>query len=135
MAAVALPIKAALAFVSAITRSRLRIAGCCLWGWPIAGNVKTWDQAVRSNEALGGPKVTDLKTEDVPRELIDAPGWHTWLGIAGLCYGSRNRSSPAVVLRAGSAGELRQKIDDYNKEHPELVPSKTGVTPWGRPLF
>jgi hypothetical protein len=40
-------------------------------------------------------------------------GWEAWVGICGLLYARRRKSSPPVVFRAATAEELAAKIRDY----------------------
>ena len=40
----------------------------------------------------------------------DFPCWHVWRGVSGLWYARRPRSSPPVVVRAKTTGELRDRI-------------------------
>jgi hypothetical protein len=41
------------------------------------------------------------------------PGWECWTGVAGLLYARLPRSSPPIVLRAGSAEELAARIREH----------------------
>ena len=47
--------------------------------------------------AVSGPALPDLG--DVASEF---PRWHCWQGISGLLYARLVRSSPPLVVRAGS---------------------------------
>jgi hypothetical protein len=38
------------------------------------------------------------------------PDWHTWLGVSGLLYARRPRSSPPKVVRAGDPAGLAAAI-------------------------
>ena len=40
----------------------------------------------------------------------DYPGWHAWTGVSGLFYARLPKSSPPVVYRAATVGELRQQV-------------------------
>jgi hypothetical protein len=47
----------------------------------------------------------------------DYPGWHAWPAVlAGLVYARRSLSSPPLVVRAVSIGQLRQAIEDAERE-------------------
>ncbi len=47
----------------------------------------------------------------------DYPGWHAWPGVlAGVVYARRPRSSPPMVVRAVTTEELRQAIEDAERE-------------------
>jgi len=43
-------------------------------------------------------------------QLAAETGWQTWVGVGGVLYARRERSSPPWVVRAASAAELRQRI-------------------------
>ena len=47
----------------------------------------------------------------------DYPRWHTWLGVNNLWYAWLQRSSPAVVLRGETLGEIRDLIQGWLAEH------------------
>ena len=51
---------------------------------------------------------------DVEREY---PRWHTWKGISGLVYASRNMTSPPAVLRDENTSELRAQIKSWEETH------------------
>ena len=36
--------------------------------------------------------------------------WHTWVGVAGLLYAAKPRSSPPRVVRAATPEQLREAI-------------------------
>jgi hypothetical protein len=38
------------------------------------------------------------------------PRWHTWTGISGLVYASRNLTSPPAVVRGEDPADLRDQI-------------------------
>jgi hypothetical protein len=38
-------------------------------------------------------------------------GWQTWVGVGGVLYARRPRSTPPMVVRAPSAQALREAID------------------------
>jgi hypothetical protein len=40
-------------------------------------------------------------------------GWHTWLGVGGVLYARRERTSPPKVVRAATAEELAAKIREH----------------------
>ena len=44
------------------------------------------------------------------------PGRECWVGVGGILYARRRRSSPPVVLRAATADELAAKITKYQSE-------------------
>ena len=47
----------------------------------------------------------------------DYPGWHAWPGaLAGVVYARRPRSTPPLVVRATSAGDLRHAIEAAEAE-------------------
>lgn len=48
--------------------------------------------------------------EDLQREF---PGWHLWVGIAGLRYARKAKSSPPVVMRGSDWTDIRQQITGY----------------------
>jgi hypothetical protein len=37
-------------------------------------------------------------------------GWEAWVGVGGLLYARRRKTSPPVVLRAATADELARKV-------------------------
>jgi hypothetical protein len=41
------------------------------------------------------------------------PHWEAWLGISGLLYARRRKSSPPVVFRAETAAGLETQIRQY----------------------
>jgi len=41
------------------------------------------------------------------------PAWEAWVGVGGILYARRRRSSPPVVFRASTAEELAAKIREY----------------------
>jgi hypothetical protein len=57
-------------------------------------------------------------TQDAELAAIDRdfPPWHAWPGVAGLVYARRPLTSPALVVRATSAGDLRTAIEDAEKK-------------------
>ena len=43
----------------------------------------------------------------------DYPGWHAWpAALAGLVYARRPRTSPPLLVRATSVGQLRTEIEN-----------------------
>jgi hypothetical protein len=40
-------------------------------------------------------------------------GWEAWVGVGGLLYARLRRSSPPVVFRAATAGELAAKVAEF----------------------
>lgn len=47
----------------------------------------------------------------------DYPPWHAWRGVlGGLVYARRPNSSPPMVVRAVTTDELRQAIEDAERE-------------------
>jgi len=47
----------------------------------------------------------------------DYPGWHAWpAALAGLVYARRPRTSPPMVVRATSVGQLREEIETAERE-------------------
>jgi len=38
-------------------------------------------------------------------------GWHTWVGVGGVLYARRERTSPPKVVRAADAAGLRAAIE------------------------
>ena len=46
----------------------------------------------------------------------DYPGWETWPGVSVLVYARRPRTSPPLVVRATTTGELRQAIESAEIE-------------------
>ena len=41
------------------------------------------------------------------------PYWECWVGIGGLLYARRRKSSPPIVFRAATAEELAAKIREH----------------------
>jgi hypothetical protein len=41
------------------------------------------------------------------------PGWECWVGVGGILYARRRKSSPPVVFRAATADELASKITEW----------------------
>ena len=41
------------------------------------------------------------------------PGWECWVGVGGILYARRRKTSPPVVFRAATAEELAAKIRTY----------------------
>jgi hypothetical protein len=41
------------------------------------------------------------------------PGWECWVGVGGILYARRRKSSPPVVFRAATAEELAAKITEW----------------------
>lgn len=52
----------------------------------------------------------DPTKEDLQREF---PGWHIWVGIAGLKYARKPLTSPPVVLRGEDWMDLRDQVNGY----------------------
>jgi hypothetical protein len=46
------------------------------------------------------------------------PHWEAWVGIGGLLYARRRKSTPPVVFRAATAEELAAKIREYEGARP-----------------
>jgi hypothetical protein len=45
------------------------------------------------------------------------PGWHAWpAALAGLVYARRPQTSPPLVVRAASVGQLRTEIENAERE-------------------
>jgi hypothetical protein len=38
------------------------------------------------------------------------PGWHAWVGVSGILYARREKSSPPIVFRAATADELAAQL-------------------------
>jgi hypothetical protein len=53
------------------------------------------------------------------------PRWHTWAGVAGLLYASRDKTSPPAVLRAHTAAVLAARIRQWEHDRANGVP-RTG---------
>ena len=54
----------------------------------------------------------EQRTEDKRAALAaDYPAWHLWIGVSGICYGRRPRSSPPKVVRAATWDELRELLE------------------------
>ena len=45
-------------------------------------------------------------------------GWECWVGVGGILYARRRKSSPPVVFRAATAEELATKITEYENAQP-----------------
>jgi hypothetical protein len=41
----------------------------------------------------------------------DYPAWHFWLGVSGICYARRPKSSPPKVVRAETWDLLRKELE------------------------
>ena len=54
--------------------------------------------------------------EDVAAEF---PRWRCWIGIAGLHYGRRMKTSPPVVVRAEDPLDLRDQIRRWEGNHDQ----------------
>jgi hypothetical protein len=50
---------------------------------------------------------------ELARVLRQFPHWHYWRGVGGLHYARRPKTSPPVVLRAGTAAELAAKVTEW----------------------
>ena len=62
------------------------------------------------------PTDTDLASA-LARVDRDYPGWHAWpAALAGLVYARRPRTSPPMVVRATSVGQLRTEIENAETE-------------------
>jgi hypothetical protein len=64
---------------------------------------------------------TALGDEDRACELAeiarDYPAWRAWPGtVAGVLYARRPRTSPPLVVRAATTDQLRQAIEDAERE-------------------
>jgi hypothetical protein len=46
----------------------------------------------------------------------DYPGWFAWPGVISLVYARRPRTSPPMVVRATTTDELRQAIENAERE-------------------
>ena len=42
-------------------------------------------------------------------------GWECWVGISGILYARKRRSSPPMVERAATAAELAAKVEAAEK--------------------
>jgi hypothetical protein len=47
----------------------------------------------------------------------DHPCWHTWVGVGGLLYARKLKSSPPVVYRATDPAELEARISEHEGQH------------------
>jgi len=61
--------------------------------------------AVRAARALYST-VSDLAAVEA-----DYPGWETWVGVGGVLYARRPKTSPPKVVRAPSVQALREAIE------------------------
>jgi hypothetical protein len=43
-------------------------------------------------------------------------GWEAWVGVGGILYARRRKTSPPVVLRASTAEELAAKVAEYQQD-------------------
>ena len=43
------------------------------------------------------------------------PGWQAWRGVSGLLYARRLQTSPPVIVRAATAGELAARIAEHER--------------------
>ncbi len=62
-----------------------------------------------------------MEDDERDRALRDVeaayPGWCAWPAVlAGLVYARRPRTSPPLVVRATTTDELRQAIEDAERE-------------------
>jgi hypothetical protein len=59
----------------------------------------------------------DGRGEELAAIDRDYPGWHAWpAALAGLVYARRPRTSPPMVVRATSVGQLRTEIENAEQE-------------------
>jgi hypothetical protein len=57
------------------------------------------------------PEQADSGLDELEREF---PAWHWWRGVGDTgFYARRPKSSPPIVLRAGSPEELREQVRQY----------------------
>jgi hypothetical protein len=47
------------------------------------------------------------------------PAWEAWVGVGGIIYARRRKSSPPVVFRAATAEELAAKIRAWDEARQE----------------
>lgn len=62
------------------------------------------------------PHTAEPTLADVAAEF---PRWHTWKGIAGLLYASRNLTSPPAVVRGEDPVDLRDQIRGWEGGHQQ----------------
>jgi hypothetical protein len=76
----------------------------------------------------GEPTMKDLQRE--------FPGWHFWVGIAGLKYARKPNSSPPQVVGPGEDWtDLRDQLNGHlGRTAPaDVAGAGQGDAPWGNP--
>jgi len=58
---------------------------------------------------------TDDTADGLRCQLLEHefPGWHAWVGVRGVWYARRLKTSPPVTLRDAAPGGLRAQIERY----------------------
>jgi len=54
-------------------------------------------------------------TAGLKRLEDDYPAWHTWVGVGGLLYARRLKSSPPVVYRSTDPAQLEARIREHER--------------------
>ena len=60
--------------------------------------------------------------------ITSATGWHTWVGVGGVLYARRVRTSPPKVVRAADADGLRAKIAEAGESRRPAASASTNCT-------
>jgi hypothetical protein len=69
-----------------------------------------WEGMVQEEQP---PQARGTTHEDVPDwwpYAAEFPHWHVWLGVCGLVYARRPRTSPPVVVRGEDTVDLRNQM-------------------------
>jgi hypothetical protein len=45
-------------------------------------------------------------------------GWEAWTGVGGILYARRRKTSPPVVFRSASAGDLARQVREWEERQP-----------------
>lgn len=83
----------------------------------VPSSSRAYDEPHNEEPALG----TAPSDEEYPHAFAqiarDYPAWHVWPGtVAGVLYARRPRTSPPLVVRAATTDQLRQAIEDAERE-------------------
>jgi hypothetical protein len=66
---------------------------------------------------MGVEPDNDRCTRALAEIARDYPAWRAWPGtVAGVLYARRPRTSPPLVVRATTIGQLRQQIENAERE-------------------
>ena len=78
---------------------------------------RAWDQPRSEDPPVTAERNDDERARALAEIGRDYPGWHAWSGVlAGVVYARRPHSSPPLVVRAITPGDLCHAIEAAETE-------------------